>query len=166
MPFLKLSYFKHRKIKFTIYISAFALFVFVIFYFRAFAAAIFTSPEAVRDWVLGYGAFAPFALFLLQIAQVIIAPLNDFLINFAGGYLFGPYLGFLYNYFGWIIGAIIVFWIARLFGRGFLNLFISKEKFLKYDEVVSRSAGIIFLLFLLPGPPDDLLVYLIGFSRS
>ncbi|OJI06419.1 hypothetical protein BK004_03705 [bacterium CG10_46_32] len=138
----------------------------LIFYFAGTVSKIFTSPEAIRSWVLSYGRAAPLALFLLQVAQVIIAPLNNFLINVAGGYIFGPWVGFVYNYTGWVLGAIIVFAFTRKFGRRFVNLFIKEEKLLAYDAVLEKGVYIIFLLFLLPGPPDDLLVYLVGLSRS
>lgn len=145
---------------------ALALVVWAVIYFGESLKGVFTSSDAIRDWVMQYGVFAPLALFLLQVAQVIIAPLNNFLINFAGGYIFGPYMGFVYNYFGWILGAIIVFWFTRYFGRRFVNLFISPEKLEGFDKVIEKGTYIIFLLLLLPGAPDDFLVYVIGLSKS
>jgi len=127
---------------------------------------IFSSSDSARDWVLGYGVYAPLALFLLQIAQVIIAPLNNFIINLAGGYIFGPYFGFLYNYFGWVSGAIIVFFLARRVGRKFVDFFVSQEKLAKFDQAVEKGSYFIFALFLMPGIPDDFLVYLVALSKK
>jgi len=166
MSYFRTEYLKHNKIKVAIYVLTFALLVWAVIYFGEFFRAIFTSSDAVRDWVLQYGKLAPLALFLLQVAQVIVAPLNNFLINFAGGYIFGPYMGFLYNYFGWVLGAIIVFWFTRYFGRRFVNLFISQDKLKGFDKIVERGTYIIFLLLLLPGAPDDFLVYVIGLSKT
>ena len=166
MSWFKLGYILRHKIKVTTYVLALALFVWAIIFFGELFKTIFTSPEAVREWVFQFDKGAPLALFLLQVAQVIIAPLNNFFINLAGGYIFGPWVGFLYNYFGWVAGAIIVFWLARYFGRRFVNLFIAQDKLEGYDKIVGKGTYIIFMLLLLPGAPDDFLVYLIGLSKS
>lgn len=166
MSFLRLEYIKKNKIKAIIYSLIFCIIVFLVIYFSEWLKAIFTSSDAIREWVLGYGRMAPVALFLFQVVQVIVAPLNDFLTNLAGGYIFGPYYGFLYNYFGWVTGAIIVFWFVRCFGRGFINFFISEKKLKEFDDVAERGISIIFFLFLLPIAPDDILVYAVGLTKS
>jgi len=166
MSFLRTEYIKRNKVKSIAYVLGLVFLVWSVIYFGESLKAIFTSADAIRNWVMQYGALAPLALFLLQVAQVIIAPLNNFLINFAGGYIFGPYMGFIYNYFGWVVGAIIVFWFTRYFGRRFVNLFISQEKLIGFDKIVEKGTYIIFLLLLLPGAPDDFLVYIIGLSKT
>jgi uncharacterized membrane protein YdjX (TVP38/TMEM64 family) len=166
MSWFRLSNIKQHKIKVATYLLALALFVWLVIYFGEIFKSIFTSPEAVREWILQFDKAAPLALFLLQVAQVIVAPLNNFLINLAGGYIFGPWVGFIYNYTGWIVGAIIVFWFSRYFGRRFVNLFISESKLDGYDKLLGKGTYIIFMLLLLPGAPDDFLVYLIGLSKS
>ncbi|MEK7189221.1 MAG: VTT domain-containing protein [Patescibacteria group bacterium] len=166
MAWFKDRYIKHHKLKLAIYFWAFAFLVWLVLYFGTTLSAVFASPEDVRAWVLSYGRAAPLVLFLLQVLQVIIAPLNNFLINVAGGYIFGPWAGFVYNYTGWVIGALIVFLFTRKFGRGFVNLFIKEEKLAQYDALLAKGTYLVFFLFLVPGPPDDLLVYLVGLSRS
>jgi uncharacterized membrane protein YdjX (TVP38/TMEM64 family) len=166
MSWLRIQHIKKHKFKTIIYLVVVIFFVSLIFYFGDLLKAVFTSPDAVRAWVLGYGIYAPVALFLLQVAQVAVAPLNNFIINFAGGYIFGPWMGFVYNYVGWIVGAVIVFWFSRFFGRGFVNLFVKEKKLIGFDEIMAKGKYIVFMLLLLPGPPDDFLVYFIGLSNS
>jgi uncharacterized membrane protein YdjX (TVP38/TMEM64 family) len=166
MSFLRLEYIKRNKIKAFIYLLVFCVVGFLFYYFGGWIKALFTSSEAIRNWVMGYGRLAPLALFLFQVVQVIVAPLNDFLTNLAGGYIFGPYYGFLYNYFGWVTGAIIVFWLVRFFGRGFINFFISEKKLKEFDDIAKNGVYIIFILFLLPIAPDDILVYIVGLTKS
>jgi len=166
MSIIRLSYIQRNKKRAFLYIALICVFAWFTVYAGEILRTVFLSPESVRTWVLQYGARAPVALFVLQIAQVLIAPLNNFLINLVGGYLFGPYLGFTLNFFGWIVGAIVVFWFSRLFGRQFVDFFVKKETLDHYDDIISRSQYLVFLLFLLPGPPDDFLVYGVGLSRS
>lgn len=166
MNWFRGRYIKHHKIKLVIYFWSFALFVWALFYFGEYFSVAFGSPEAVRSWARGFGVYSPLAFFGLQVVQVLVAPLNDFIINLAGGFLFGPWLGFAINYAGWIIGACIVFLLSRSVGVPFVRSFIHEKKIEQYNRVVARGQYIIFMLFLLPGPPDDILVYLVGLSQS
>ena len=157
---------KDKKLKTTTYAVIFITVVLVLIYFGHYFKAIFTSAASIQAWVMQWGDWAPAATVIIESAQVIIAPLNNFITNFAAGYIFGPYLGALYSYVGWIMGAIVVFWFCRLFGRSFVNLFFAEEKLAKFDILVNESHLVILMLFLLPGPPDDLIVYLLGLSNG
>jgi len=154
---------KNKKI---IYAATFIAAILMLVYFGHYFKDIFTSSDSIRDWVLQFGVWASVATVALEAAQVIIAPLNNFFTNFAAGYIFGPWLGTLYSYVGWIIGAIVVFWFCRIFGRSFINLFIKEEKLRKFDVIINQGQYVIFMLLLLPGPPDDLIVYLVGLSTG
>ena len=59
------------------------------------------DPETIRAYVLGVGALAPAAFVLIQIVQVLLAPVPGHAIAVAGGYLFGPWLGTAYSLSGW-----------------------------------------------------------------
>ncbi len=166
MPWFKAGYIKQHKAMAAASIGAVFFLVWLALYFGAELSAIFGSPEAVREWVLGFGAYAPLAFFGLQVAQVLVAPLSDFVINLAGGYLFGPWFGFAINYVGWIAGACVVFFLARAVGIPFVRTFIREEKIEQYNRIVAQGQYLIFVLFLLPGPPDDILAYVAGLSRS
>lgn len=157
---------KEKKLKTTAYAIIFIAIVLLLGYFGHYFKDIFTSATAIQVWVLQWGSLAPIATIVVESAQVIIAPLNNFITNFAAGYIFGPYLGALYSCVGWIMGAIVVFWFCRLFGRSFVGWFFTEEKLAKFDVLVNQSHFVIFMLFLLPGPPDDLLVYLLGLSKG
>lgn len=166
MSFLNFAFILHHKRRAIIYALVAAAFIVLIVYGANFFRTIFNSAEAIRLWVKQFGIWAPLALTALEAAQVVIAPLNNFFTNFAAGYLYGPWLGTLYSYVGWIAGAVIVFWFCRLFGRRFVIFFVSAEKLRRFDEIVGRGEYVLFMLFLLPGPPDDLLVYLVGLSGA
>jgi len=166
MSWFRFTYIRQHKPKAVAYVILLVLTVAAIIYFRNVLLIFFSSPESVRDWVFQYGPFAPVALLLLQIVQVVVAPLSNFFINFAGGYIFGPWEGFLYNYVGWIIGAILVFFFSRHIGRSIVQFFIPETRLADFDMLMARGKYILFILFLLPGPPDDFLVYCLGISGS
>ena len=118
-----------------------------------------------RSRIENFGIFAPLGLIILQILQVIITPISHYSIGVLGGFLFGPYLGGLYNWIGRTIGHTIAFFIARFAGRRIAEKFISPDTLSKYDKWVSDKSLVLFLLYFLPIFPDDELSYLAGLSK-
>lgn len=123
------------------------------------------GKEAVQAFITRFGIFSAFALILLQILQVLIPPLDHNVIQFIGGFIFGPWLGFIYNYIGRILGSILAFMIAKKYGRSFMKKIVSENDVEKYDEVWNKSLLLVFLGYVLPFFPDDTLSYLAGSSK-
>ena len=70
------------------------------------------NPEALDAWLSGFGIWAPVIhVGLIALGTVFFAPGSLFAL--AGGAMFGPYLGTLFNLLGATIGAGIAFLIAR-----------------------------------------------------
>ncbi len=57
---------------------------------------IFTDREKIKALVASFGAAAPAAFILVQILQVIFAPVPGEATGFIGGYLFGAAKGFIF----------------------------------------------------------------------
>jgi len=126
---------------------------------------IFSNQEAAKRYVEGAGIFGPVVFMLMQIVQVVVAPLPGQVAGLLGGYLFGPFLGLLYSIIGATIGFTIIFVLARKLGRPFVERFFSKELIDKFDYITkSKGTLALFLIFLLPAFPDDLICYLAGLT--
>lgn len=130
-----------------------------------FPSKFFGSQEAIRTFVNQFGIFAPIVFILLQIVQVIITPFSHYFVSVAGGFIFGPWLGSLYNWIGRVIGTIIVFYIARYLGRAIIKHVAKEETIKKYDYYFDKGKILLFLAYFLPVFPDDELTYLAGFSK-
>jgi len=114
----------------------------------------FTQAQDVwRDRITAFGILAPLAFIFIQALQVIITPISHYSIGVIGGFLYGPYLGGLFNWIGRMIGHVIAFFIARSLGRKVA------EKFVKQETLI------LFILYFLPLFPDDELSYLAGLSK-
>ncbi|HDR3341929.1 TPA: TVP38/TMEM64 family protein, partial [Bacillus anthracis] len=81
--------------------------------------------------------------------------------------IFGPWLGFLYNYLGIIIGSIILFLLVRIYGRKFILLFVNEKTFYKYEaRLETKGFETFFILCMLsPISPADVLVMITGLTR-
>ncbi|MFH1839753.1 MAG: VTT domain-containing protein [Nanoarchaeota archaeon] len=93
-----------------------------------------------------------------------MTPISTSVVSIAGGFIFGTWQGFLYNWIGRVIGTLIAFWLGRRFGRKIIRKFVNMEKLKKYDSFVEKGKFILFLMYFLPFFPDDELSYLAGFS--
>jgi uncharacterized membrane protein YdjX (TVP38/TMEM64 family) len=115
--------------------------------------------------ISSYGPYAPIAYILLQIMQVVIAPIPGGAIEFLGGYLFGVKAGLIYSMIGLILGSWLAFSLARIFERIAVEKFVSEETRKKFDYLVEHEGVILsFILFLLPGFPKDALCYILGLT--
>jgi len=123
------------------------------------------NPHRLKRILLSYGAYSPLAYILLQVLQVIVAPIPGGAIEFLGGYLFGVNAGFVYSMIGLILGAAVAFGLARLFERVAVERFVSPETRKKFGYLIGHEGTILsFLLFLIPGFPKDALCYILGLT--
>jgi uncharacterized membrane protein YdjX (TVP38/TMEM64 family) len=119
----------------------------------------------LKRFICSFGTFSPLAYILLQIVQVIVAPIPGGAIEFLGGYLFGVEAGFVYSMIGLFLGSWFAFALARIFEKWAVEKFVSPETLKKFDYLIGHEGVILsFLLFLIPGFPKDALCYILGLT--
>jgi uncharacterized membrane protein YdjX (TVP38/TMEM64 family) len=115
------------------------------------------SQEQVAAWVESLGFWGPVAIILLEMVQALLAPIPGQAIEAVSGYLYGPWLGTLFPMIGMAIGSFIIFSLSRRFGRPLVVKLIGQKSMAQLDDLVRRGgAPFFFLIWLLPGAPDDL----------
>lgn len=141
-----------------------ALFVGGVFLVREHFAFL-TSAQAIRSYVRGFGRWAPFVLVVMQALQVVVAPVPGQVLAVVAGYLFGPWWGTLYNMIGITIGSTVAFWLSRRFGRSYVERMVDDDALATFDAFVERHGLVsLFVLFLIPGLPDDALCFVGGLT--
>lgn len=127
--------------------------------------SILNNPEQTRKLIVAAGAWGPLVFIMLQVAQVLIAPIPGQVVGFVGGYLFGPFWGLVYTLIGAGIGFTLIFILARKLGRPFVERFIKKELLEKFDHLTNdKGVWVFFLIFLLPAFPDDAISLIAGLT--
>ena len=113
------------------------------------------------------GVKGPLFCVAAQSIQVVIFVLPGEITQLAAGYVFGVWRGLLYSVIGILLGSAFNFYLARVLGRPALRAIISARTLDKIDRMFAkaRTKSAIFLLFLLPGAPKDVLCYGAGFSH-
>ena len=104
---------------------------------------------------------------LIQICQIVVAFIPGEPIEIISGMLFGSMMGFFLCMIGIVIGTVLVFYLVRWLGEPLVSAFVNSEKLKKYkilnDE--KRLESLVFILFLIPGTPKDVLTYLVPLTK-
>lgn len=147
------------------YVSMFGLIICAILAVWAWQSGILTSQQAMSDFVQKAGFWGPSLFFIFQAVQVVIPILPGGISYLAGVLIFGPWLGFLFNYLGICVGSMLAFLIARYFGRPVLGCLFQHERLSRYDQWMQSRKHLsrwLAIAIFFPVAPDDLLCYLAG----
>lgn len=142
------------------------IFYFLYHFFSPYVSYI-NDYEKVRAWASESGLKGQLIYTFLVALQVIVAIIPGGPMEIGAGYAYGPILGTLLSLIGIVIGSILVYLLVKRFGRPFVSLFISEEKIdnLNLLKNPKRLNRIVFIVFLIPGTPKDLLTYAIGLTN-
>ena len=129
-------------------IKAFILLVFItlailIVHFTSLKE--FLTEETVGRFLKASGFWAPM-LFILFYGAGICLFVPGTLLTALGAAIFGAYWGFLYVWFGAMLGASAAFWIGRTLGRELAASLIG-DRLKKYDDAIERN-GFATVLYL------------------
>jgi uncharacterized membrane protein YdjX (TVP38/TMEM64 family) len=145
---------------------------FLIYYYNSqlWSAAvksysILNDHDRFKETIDSFGPYSPLAFILLQVVQVVVAPIPGAPVGFLGGYLFGVQAGFIYSMIGLTIGSWLAFSIAGVFEKWIMQKLVSSKKLKKFDYLMEHEGVILsFFLFLIPGFPKDALCYILGMT--
>lgn len=164
---------KKKKIKTFIYILCAIAFVLIyIHLYRKYG--ILKNPSEIRDFVLQYGPYGFLVYILLQIIQIVVFFIPGEIFQIAGGYIYGSLWGGVLSLIGIVIGSAISYWIAHRFGKPFVHKILSRNNFWILDKLDKLGSSkkqkkkinaVVFLLYLIPGVPKDILGYICGISE-
>ena len=120
------------------------------------------NPSELRK--LGEGSEWLFVL--IQVLQVVIAPIPGQAAAFAGGFIFGFWKGWALTTLGLLIGSLIAMSLARLLGISLVRKIVPESIIQRFDSVISDGGYMtFFMIFLLPALPDDAVCFLAGLTK-
>lgn len=128
---------------------------------------ILNDQNVLTDFIKSHGAFGSLSFLGIQIIQVVFPIIPGGITTVVGFLVFNFWWGFFLNYVGISIGTIILFWLARRYGKKFCLLFMSEDTFYKYESKIDNKRGydIFFILCMLsPISPADIVVMITGLT--
>ncbi len=146
--------------------AIFILLVIVIFLFYKVIKLSLFNPSNLREFIYGYGAFAPAVLIFIQAAQAIFPILPAPLIILVSGILFGFVWGSIYSLVGLGIGISVTFFLARKYGRKRIEGYIGKREINRVDRFFKKHGDYsVFLARLLPLFPINVVSFGAGLTK-
>ena len=103
----------------------------------------------------------------LQVLQVLVALIPGGVIQILRGVLFGNFWGTVLCSLGILAGSAIVFFMVRRFGMPVVEAFIDRKGIKKFEFLndTKKLEITVFILFLIPGMPKDVLTYLAPLTK-
>ena len=123
--------------------------------------------ELICQRVEQYGIFAPLVFILLMMLQIVVAFIPGGPLEVVAGMLFGGIKGLICTAIGVLLGTLLVYTLVKKFGRPIVDFFVSEKdmKHFQFLEDEDRLEFWVFVLFLIPGIPKDLLTYVVPLTK-
>lgn len=140
-----------------------------IVYLLPYVKAITTKEGRLffKNKVNDLGIWGPVILTLMQLIQILLIVLPGEPLEILAGMCYGGLWGTIFIMLTSSIFSTIIFLFVRKYGKNIIYLFFNKEKVDKLlDNKIFKNTKkvelVILLLFLIPGTPKDLVVYISG----
>lgn len=138
-----------------------------IYFFHYDLIERFSNMENVNALFREYRAESVLFYLGAQILQIVICIIPGQWLQFAAGYIYGFWIGYLLSLVGAAIGTVFTYYIARLLGHDAMHLIFGEEKIHQMLNTLNskKAVVLVFLIFLIPGVPKDLCNYVAGLSE-
>ncbi len=123
-----------------------------------------SNLDEARTWLQNLGPLGPLMFIAINALQIVVAPIPGYIVQVAGGWVFGVWPGALYGIIGLALGATLATSLARLLGRPFVTRIIGAERLARLEHVTRANRPWLWAVLLL-GPVGDIPYFLAGLSR-
>ena len=158
-----------KALKIVLGIFVVAIIIGVLCYFIPIMKNISTPEGKIefKDKIQHSGFLGMLTLFGLQVAQIFLFIIPGEPIEIVSGMCYGAFLGTVFILVSSGIISTAIFFLVRMLGKKFVYEFSDEEKVKKIEnsklfQDPKKTEMIMLILFLLPGTPKDLLVYIAG----
>ena len=160
---------KLKIFKITLFVIVVIIFTTITIYLFPVMKNLSTKQGQIefKEKVTNSGIYGILLLFIIQVVQIFLFILPGEPIEILAGMCYGWFWGTIFIMISSAMIATLIFWLVRKIGRQFVYDFSDEEKIKKIEnnkifQNPKKIELIIFILFLVPGTPKDLLTYLSG----
>jgi len=121
----------------------------------------------MQNYIIEAGPWGPLVYVLAMVIAIVISPIPSSPLAILAGAIFGWTEAFILTMIGAVGGAIIAFYIARMFGRPIVEKLISPSRLAEIEEMMPERhlALAIFFLRIPPLPFFDAISYAAGLTK-
>ncbi len=123
------------------------------------------SADVIERIVRSWGAWGVLGSIGLMVVHSLV-PFPAELLAITNGMVYGPLWGTVITWSGAMVGAYLAFGLARVLGRPFVDLMVSKRNLQTLDEWTSNRGGqFVFISRFMPIIAFNLVNYAAGLTR-
>ncbi len=149
----------------SVFLVLFVLGGCTLFLWRSGFFSALSSFDSMKAYIEHSAPYGQLVFFFVQLISVILAPIPSNITALAGAVLFGLWQSFTLTYSAVILGSVLIFSLARILGRPFTDQFVNRKISEKYLKIIrSKQDVFLFLVFLFPFFPDDIICMLAGLT--
>ena len=122
--------------------------------------------ETLIELITSQGPLGVLILLGMQLLQIIVAFIPGEVVQIAAGMMYGPLWGSVVILVGCVLSSMVVYELVHKLGAPFVRSMVGEKQLLKFRQFeLSGKFGVtVFILFLIPGFPKDVLTYIIPLS--
>ena len=155
--------------KLILFMLIIAICIYATIYLFPIIKNIETPEERInlKNKITNSGIQGMATLFLLEISQIFLAILPGEPLEIFAGMCYGAIGGTIFILVSILIISTVIFYLVKKFGKNLVYEFCNKEKIdnIENSKIFNNPRKIeyiLLILFLIPGTPKDLLVYIGG----
>ena len=138
-----------------------------IYFFQHDLIDQFSSLDNIEAFLIEYKTQSIFIYLAAQIMQIIICVIPGQALQFAAGYVYGFWMGYVWSFVGALLGTIISYYLAKILGHDAMHMIFGEERIqellVKFSS--KKAMILVFLFYLIPGLPKDICSYVAGLSE-
>ena len=150
-----------RTIACLVVLAVLAAFAFAYIRYGSVIYKTVSDKEALEAFLAKFGGFDAVIFVLIRALQTVVKIIPAEPLEIASGVFYGVVPGMLLCLLGSFIGGVIIILITRKVGRKVIDMFVPIEvidDFAIFKDK-KRMYTTIFMIYLIPSSPKDLLVY-------
>lgn len=122
--------------------------------------------ETLIELITSQGPLGVLILLGMQLLQIIVAFIPGEVVQIAAGMMYGPLWGSVVILVGCVLSSMVVYGLVHKLGAPFVRSMVGEKQLLKFRQFeLSGKFGVtVFILFLIPGFPKDVLTYIVPLS--
>lgn len=125
------------------------------------------SADGFTEFIESYGWAGRFVALGIQFLQVFVAIIPGEFVEVGLGLAFGAIEGSIICFIGVGLASALIFTLAKIWGVKLVELFVERKRIdeLRIINSEKKLNTLVFILFLVPGTPKDLLTYVVPLTR-
>lgn len=128
--------------------------------------AFFEDTDKFKSWLDSFGTTGKIIFVSIRALQTVVKFIPAEPLEIGSGYAYGTFGGMFYCMLGTFLGSLVIIALTKIFGVKVVNVFVSQEQInsLRFLQNKNKLTATLFLIYLIPGTPKDIITYLMGIT--